>query len=138
MLKNTKLLLVVTAVLELATGIAMLIAPSFVAELLLGAGLDSPESMVVARVAGAAIVSIGLTCWLSKDGGGPRTGLVVGLLAYNVSIPVLFIHAAVAERMHGVALWPATVLHSVLAIWCIACLRSKDQNGKQIQSEARS
>ncbi len=127
MLMNTKLLLVVTAVLELTLGIALLIVPSGVAEILLGAGLGSLESVAVARVAGAAIVSIGLTCWLSRDGGGPRNGLVIGLLTYNVSIPVLFVHAAVADGMHGSALWPASVMHTVLAICCVACLRSKDQ-----------
>jgi hypothetical protein len=137
MLKNSKLLLVVTAVLELTLGIALWIAPSRVAEILLGAGLGSPESIVVARVAGAAIVSIGLTCWLSRDGGGPRTGLVMGLLTYNVSIPVLLANAALVEGMHGVALWPAIILHSVLAIWCIASLRSKDQKGGQQSSEGR-
>ncbi len=123
---NIKLLLIVTAVIELATGVALLIAPSLTAELLLGAGLDSPESVMVGRVAGAALFSIGLSCWLQRDRerSGSRTGLVVGLLAYNVSVSLLLAFAAVVENMHGILLWPAIALHAVLSLWCVAYLRS--------------
>ena len=126
---NTTLLLIVTAAVELATGTALLITPSLTTELLLGAGLGSSASVMVGRVAGAALFSIGLTCWLERDRNrsGPRTGLVVGLLAYNVSIPILLTYAAVVENMSGIAFWPGIGLHSVLSIWCIACLRSSDQ-----------
>ena len=120
---NTKLLLIVTAVVELATGAALWIAPSLTAELMLGAGLGSPASVMVGRVAGAALVSIGLTCWLERDRSGSRTGLVAGLLAYNVSIPALLVDAAVVENISGIAFWPGIGLHSVLSIWCVACLR---------------
>ena len=126
---NTKLLLIVTAAVELATGTALLITPSLTTELLLGAGLGSSASVMVGRVAGAALFSIGLNCWLERDRdrSGPRTGLVVGLLAYNVSIPVLLTYAAINENMSGIAFWPGIGLHSVLSIWCVACLRSSDQ-----------
>ena len=126
---NTKLPLIVTAVVELATGTALLITPSLTAELMLGAGLGSPASVRVGRAAGTALLSIGLSCWLerNRDRSGPRTGLVVGLLAYNVSIPVLLADAAVVENVSGIAFWPGIGLHSVLSIWCVACLRSNDQ-----------
>lgn len=127
-LMNTTLLLIVTAVVELATGAALLMAPSLTAELMLGAGLGSPVAVMVGRVAGAALVSIGLSCWLERDcsRNGPRTGLVIGLLAYNVLIPVLLTYAAVVENVSGVAFWPGIGLHSVLSIWCVASLRSGD------------
>ena len=109
-LMNTKLPLIVTAVVELATGTALLITPSLTAELMLGAGLGSPASVRVGRVAGTALFSISLSCWLerNRDRSGPRTGLVVGLLAYNVSIPVLLADAAVVENVSGIAFWPGS------------------------------
>ncbi len=121
---NTKTLLGVTAVVELAAGVALLAAPSRVAELLLGAGLDSPAANLVGRIAGTALFSIGLTCALVRDrpGSGKHTGRVVGLLAYNVGVAVLLFVAAVAERLHGIALWPAVALHAALSIWCAAVL----------------
>ena len=126
---NTKLLLIVTAVVELATGAALLIAPSLTAELMLGAGLDSPVSVMVGRITGSALISIGLTCWLERDRvpGGSRGGLVVGLLVYNISIPVLLTYAAAVENLSGIAFWPGIGLHSVLSIWCVASLRSGGQ-----------
>jgi hypothetical protein len=137
-LTNTKLLLIVTAVIELAIGVALLITPSVTAELLLGAGLGSPESVMVGRVAGAALFSIGLSCWLQRDRerSGPQTGLVVGLLAYNAAVSMLLAYAAVVEGMHGIALWPACGLHAIVAIWCVACLRSSDQQGGKPRFDA--
>ena len=64
----SKLLLIVTAMVEVATGVALLIAPSLVVELLLGEGLSSPQSLVLGRVTGAALISIGVACWLSSKG----------------------------------------------------------------------
>ena len=121
---NTKSLLIVTAVIELATGVALLIVPSRVAELLLGAGLGSPAAVMVGRVAGAALFAIGLSCWRERNRSGPGTGLVCGVLAYNIAVAILLGYAAIVENLHGIALWPAVVLHVALAIWCVVCLRS--------------
>jgi ABC-type transport system involved in cytochrome c biogenesis permease component len=120
---HSKLLLTATALIELATGLALLIVPSLVAELLLGAKLDSPQAIMVGRVAGAALLSIGVNCWLAKGFEGSRKELILGLLVYNFSVPVLIAYGALAENMRGIALWPAFGVHAVLAIWCVACIR---------------
>ena len=49
-----KKLLIVTAFAETATGLMLLVSPTLVVALLLGASLDAPAALVVARVAGAA------------------------------------------------------------------------------------
>lgn len=135
MFSNTKPLLIVTAVVELGMGASLLVAPSLTAELLLGAGLESPESVLVGRVGGAALLAIGLSCWLERkrDRRGPPVGLVVGLAAYNAAAVALLIHAAVVAGMNGVGIWPACSLHSALLVWCVACLRAvrgKDAQGR--------
>ena len=124
---NTKSLLIVTALFEAGTGIALLVAPSVVVELLLGAGLSSPQSLVVGRITGAALISIGVACWLARKGqrSDAQSGLVTGMLIYNVAVPVLLIYAAIASGMHGIALFPVSILHVMLAIWYLACLRSR-------------
>jgi hypothetical protein len=122
---STKSLLIVTALLEAATGIALLVAPSVIVELLLGAGLSSPQSLVLGRIAGAALVSIGVACWLARKADAVVTGLIAGMLIYNVAVPILLIYAAIAVGMSGVALWPASILHAALAIWCLAGLRPR-------------
>jgi hypothetical protein len=122
---STAWLLIVSALIELPAGIALLIAPSALTHLLVGVGLDSPESRLVARIAGAALLAIGLTCWAERgsEGARARTGLVAGLAAYNAAVVILFVWAGVVDRMHGLGLWPAVVLHALLFIWCIGRLR---------------
>ena len=124
-LSNTKSLLIVSAVIEIGAGLLLLIAPSPTARLLLGAGLVSPESMLVGRVGGAALLSIGLSCWLerNRDPGASAIGLVAGLLVYNAAAIVLLAYAALVGKMDGIGIWPAVGLHSTLFIWCAARLR---------------
>ena len=50
--------------------------------------------------------------------------MVGSLLIYNLAVPALLIHAAVAYGIRGIALWPAGILHTIMAIWCVLCLRS--------------
>ena len=121
---KTKALLGVTAVVELTAAAVLFAVPSRAAVLLLGAGLDSPVANVVARIAGAALLSIGLTCLLVRNSpdGGSHSG-IAGLLAYNAAVAVLLVLAAVVEHLYGIALWPAVALHAGLSIWCGACLR---------------
>ena len=124
---KTKALLGVTAVVELTAAAALLAVPSRVATLLLGAGLDSPAANVVARIAGAALLSIGLTCWLARSSpeGASHDGRIAGLLAYNTAVAALLFLAVVVEHLRGIGLWPAVALHAGLSIWCGACLQSR-------------
>ena len=121
-------LLTVTAVLEFATGVSLLIAPSLTAQLLLGAGLGSPASVLLGRVAGAALLSIGLMCWLDRNRSlsGP-TGLVAGLTAYNALGAALLAYAGAADGMNGSALWPACGVHVALLIWCARYLLAHER-----------
>jgi hypothetical protein len=118
-----KKLLTVTAILELGTAVALLLAPSLTAQLLLGAGLESPASVLVGRVAGAALLAIGLVCWVERNTSlGGTIGLVTGLAAYNAIGAALLGYGAVADGVTGVALWPACGAHVALLIWCARCL----------------
>ena len=54
--------LIFAAVGEAATGLALLIVPSLVGQLLLGAELTG-IAVTVARVAGIALIALGIACW---------------------------------------------------------------------------
>lgn len=122
MFSNTKSLLVVTAIAELGAGLMLLIAPSQVVRFLLGAGLESPETVLLGKIAGSALLAIGLSCWLSRN---EPSGLVAGLLLYNAALVVLFLDAGVIDKMQGLGIWPAVAVHAALAIWCAARLRGR-------------
>ena len=119
-------LLIVTALAETATGLMLLVMPQLVVALLLGASLDAPAAFVVARVAGAALLSLGCACWLARNDGPNRavSGLVAAMLLYNAVAVAVLATAGAGARLAGVLMWPVVGLHAALAVWCIACLRS--------------
>lgn len=121
-----KLLLSFTALLETGTGLLLLLSPHVPLGLLLGLPGTGPDTLVVARVAGAALLAIGVASWLARsDNRTPaQLGLLVGILIYNLSAAAILAFAGLGLRMSGVALWPAVVLHAALGVWCVACLRS--------------
>jgi hypothetical protein len=104
----------------------LLVTPQLVVTFLLGASLDAPAALVVARIAGAALLSLGCACWLARDDGPNRAvpGLVAAMLLYNGVAAAVLATAGAGARPVGVLTWPAVALHTALAVWCIACLRS--------------
>src|SRR5882672_11518402 len=64
---NRKSLFIVTAVLEAGTGLALAIAPAIPVSLLLGASIDEPAALVIARVTGVALLALTLACWSARD-----------------------------------------------------------------------
>ena len=119
-------LLIVTALAEAAVGMTLLMSPSLVIALLLGAPLDGPAAIVVARIAGAALLSLGCACWLARTDGPNRAvfGLVGAMLLYNSVAVAVLASAGAGARLVGVLTWPAVGAHAALAVWCLACLRS--------------
>jgi hypothetical protein len=122
----TKALLATTAIIEAATGVALLAVPTLVVAILLGAALETSAGLAVARLAGAALLSIGVACGFgSRD---PQSyaaiGIVTAALLYNLAVVLLLLLLRYDAGMTGIGLLPASVLHAALAVWCIACLRA--------------
>ncbi|HKB06355.1 MAG TPA: hypothetical protein VKD90_29440 [Gemmataceae bacterium] len=117
-------LLTITALGEGATGLALLTVPSFVLALLLGVTSVAAETLVVARVAGGALVAIGLICWIARgdDARPARRGMLAAILIYDVVAAAALAWAGADLAMSGVALWPAAAAHVLLAVWCVAAL----------------
>jgi hypothetical protein len=127
-----KSLLIVTAAIETATGVALLGLPLLVVSLLLGGSLDTSAALVVARVGGAALLSIGVASWLARNDQQSRAaaGLIVALLLYNLAAVSVLVYASLGLDLSGIGLWPAVVLHAALVVWCIASLQSKRVNAR--------
>ena len=123
-------LLMVTALAEAGVGLTLLLSPPLVARLLLGVPLDTPAALIVGRIAGAALLSLAIACWLARDDGSSRgaRGVVLAMLLYNSAAGAVLANAAAAIRLVGVLMWPAVALHAVFALWCIACLRTGSAN----------
>ena len=119
-----KRFLILTAIIEAATGLALIALPAIVVRLLLGAEI-SGASIPLGRVAGAALLALGVACLLARDDTQSRAarGLVVAMLIYNIVATAVLAFAGIGLGLHGVVLWPAVVLHAAMAVCCVACLR---------------
>jgi hypothetical protein len=107
---STKTALMAAAVGEMATGLALLLVPSIVGQLLLGTALTG-VALIVARVAGIALIGLGIACWP----GPPR----LGMLTYSAGVALYLAFIGLTEATAGVLLWPAVVLHMVLTVLLI-------------------
>jgi hypothetical protein len=93
------------AVAEAATGLGLLIVPSLVVQLLLGEQLTG-VAIPVARVAGIALIGLGIACWP-----GPP---LAGMLTYGATVTLYLAYLGFVGRLAGVLLWPAVILHVIL------------------------
>ncbi len=113
-----KRVLIIAAVLEAATGLALLIVPALVGRLLLGEELTG-IAIPVARVAGLALIALGVACWP-----GPP---LVGMLIYSVAVTLYLAYIGFAGGLTGILLWPAVILHVILtALLTWASIRNKE------------
>lgn len=118
-------LLSVTSLIEAIAGFALLVSPSSVVMILLGAQPQSPSELVVARIAGAALLALAVACWRARPDASSRSaaGLIAAMLVYNSATVLILTVAGLSSGPLGIALWPAVVLHAAMAVWCITCVR---------------
>ena len=127
-----KALLTVFVLVEVGVGLILGIAPSVMTRLLFTTQLDTPTAVIVGRVAGVALLSLLIACWVARnDVQSPVVrGVVAGMLLYNAGVVALLLRAAMAPALTGVLLWPAIVVHAAQAVWCVVCLSMKGTNLK--------
>jgi hypothetical protein len=118
-----KHLLTLTAVIETGTGLALLVAPVVVVQLLLGAEI-SGAAIPLGRVAGTALLALSVACWLARFDVQSRSasGLVAAMSLYNLGAVVVLGAAGIQLQTVGIVLWLAVILHAAMAVWCIAFL----------------
>jgi len=101
-----KKVLTIAAVIEVATGMALLIVPSLVGRLLFGAeftGVANPA----ARVTGIALLALGVGCW-------PGSTAFCGMLTYSALVTLYLLYLAIQSEWVGPLLWPVVALHGIL------------------------
>lgn len=109
---NSRLLFKTSAIVEILTGLALLVVPSLVIELLLGEGLGQ-TGVAVARVLGVGLLSVGVAAWEAPQQAirlAPRAGICI----YNVGVGTLLTIFGVLGEFDGMLLWSAAVLHGLI------------------------
>ena len=119
-------LLKLTAILEAAAGLGFIVVPAMVVRLLLGAEI-SGASIPLGRVAGVALLALGVACWFASYEVHNRAarGVAGAMMLYNLGVVLILGAASLQSQPVGIALWPAVILHAVMGTWCVASLRRK-------------
>ena len=110
--------LTVAAIGEVGTGLTLLVVPSLVGRWLFGEDLTG-VALPIARVAGIALIGLGVACW-------PGTPLV-GMLIYSAAVTLYLAYLGLADGLTGLLLWPAVVLHaSLTALLTLAITKGEE------------
>jgi hypothetical protein len=101
-----KKVLTLAAVVEAATGLALIIVPSLIGRLLFGTeftGVANPA----ARVTGIALLALGVGCW-------PGSTAFCGMLTYSALVTLYLLSLAIGGEWVGPLLWPVVFIHALL------------------------
>jgi hypothetical protein len=109
---TTRTLVMLSGAIEVIAGVAFTALPDRVATLLLGSSISDIDRLVI-RSTGIVLISLGVAWW-------PREEIVTrpvisSLFAYNLFAALYFGYLRVGGGFVGHLLWPACVLHALLA-----------------------
>ena|SRR5271157_1038349 len=113
-MKMNKTVLAVAAVAEAGTGVILLAYPQIVVHLLFAAEI-SGVGVIMSRLAGIALIGLGVACWQ----GNSAAQQMYGMLAYGTLAMLYLIYIGVRGEFAGVLLWPAVVAHAILSAFLV-------------------
>jgi hypothetical protein len=102
-------LLALAALGEAATGLILVVYPPIVVRLLFGAEMAG-AGIVMSRIAGIALIGLGVGCWPSTSAFQPLNGM----LSYSTLAMLYLAYLGVRGEFAGVLLWPAVGVHAIL------------------------
>ena len=105
--------LVFSLVAEGATGLAVVLAPGLVAQLIFGAEVAG-AGVAYGRLLGMTLLALVIACWPHADA-VPRPALHA-VLVYNLLAALYLAWLGVAHRPAGILLWPAVAEHALVTL----------------------
>jgi Ca2+/Na+ antiporter len=108
-------ILAFAAVVEVGTGLALMIDPAIVATLLLGADVSGAGTLL-GRFFGIALLALGLACWPSRQRAESSSPAFRAMLIYNVLIALYLAYLGTVGHLWGLLLWPGVALHAAVAL----------------------
>jgi Ca2+/Na+ antiporter len=114
-LNTPRKILAFAAVVEVGTGLVLMIDPATVVTLLLGAEVSGAGTLL-GRCFGIALLALGLACWPSRRRAESGSPAFRAMLIYNVLIALYLAYLGTVGHLGGVLLWPGVALHAVVAL----------------------
>lgn len=114
-LDNRRKILAFAAIVEVGTGLALMVDSAIVAALLLGVDLTDVGA-ILGRCFGITLVALGLACWPRPKRTEDDSPAFRAMLTYNASIALYLGYLGTLGHLRGLLLWPAVALHAVVAV----------------------
>ncbi len=113
-----------TAVVEALTGVGLIFFPGWLLSFLLQQKYDETGGIIVAMVAGAAIVSLAVGCWLFKQNEAAPIFSKL-LLLYNASLVFIVVFVVAYLKFMSIPLLLIGGFHLFQALWGLNLLLKK-------------
>jgi hypothetical protein len=106
-----KKILMITALAEAVTGVIVLVSPQIAVRALLAAEI-SGAGVLMSRIAGIALIGLGVSCWPGSD----TLRAFYGMVTYSALAMLYLIFIGIHGESVGWILWPGVVVHAALVI----------------------
>ncbi|MGE5208064.1 MAG: hypothetical protein ACM3KL_01910 [Alphaproteobacteria bacterium] len=116
-------LLVLAALGEALTGLVLFVYPPIGIKLLFGTEAIG-AAVVMSRIAGIALIALGLACWPCAT----MSCGVFGMLTYSALATFYLLYVAIGGEWVGPLLWPAVVLHAALTLLLAGAWFKRQEN----------
>lgn len=130
-----KKLLMLAAAGEAAVGLVLVVHPPIVVRLLFGTEIAG-AGMVMSRIAGIALLALGVACWPGRAMRGRAAAALGGMLAYSLLATLYLAYLGFGGEWTGRLLWPAVAVHAVLTVLLArAWLKDRPAPGTQTDDQ---
>jgi Ca2+/Na+ antiporter len=114
-LNTPRKILAFAAVVEVGSGLILMIDPAIVVTLLLGAEVSGVGTLL-GRCFGIALLALGVACWPSRQRAESGAPSFRAMLIYNVLMALYLAYLGTVGHLGGLLLWPGVALHAVVAL----------------------
>ena len=104
--------LAIAAIGEAATGLILSLHPPLVVRLLFGADIAG-AGIVMCRIAGLALIGLGVACWTGKES---SLSALRGMTSYSALATLYLGYVGIEGQWIGQLLWPAVAGHALLTL----------------------
>ena len=105
----------ISCLVELSTGVPLVLVPGVVMTLLFGSPLSDGGDQL-AQLFGAALIGLGISCWSACAPDARPSSARLGLMLYNLTAALFLIGFAITGAAQGLMAGPAGMLHLVLGL----------------------
>jgi len=118
-----KLLLKSTSIIEGLTGLALVLIPNVLTQLLLNIPINEVSGIIISMIAGSALIAIAIVCWLVSENNN-ALALVKGLMFYNIAVVGIVLYSSIHFSVNSPVFFAIAGFHFVYGTWCLIVVRN--------------